>query len=116
MSAELIKSYLSAMEARDLDAARAMLGDGFVMRFPGTGDMHRLEELIEWSKPRYQKVAKTYDGFDECGGVVYVYGTLFGIWPDGSEFEGIRYIDRFEIKDGLIQRQDVWNDMGEVRG
>lgn len=115
MSAELIKSYLTAMEARDLDTARAMLADGFAMRFPGTQDMHSLEELIEWSKPRYKNVGKTYDGFDEMNGVVYVYGTLFGTWLDGQSFNGIRYIDRFEVKDGLILRQDVWNDMAEVK-
>jgi len=34
---------------------------------------------------------------------------------DGRPFEGIRFIDRFEIQDGLIVKQDVWNDMGEYK-
>ena len=45
----------------------------------------------------------------------YVLGTLFGEWLDGTAFEGIRFIDRFQLSEGLIVRQDVWNDMGEVR-
>jgi hypothetical protein len=50
------------------------------------------------------------------GGVnVYVRGTLHGRWRDGSAFDGVRFIDRFEIRDGLIVRQDVWNDAGELR-
>jgi hypothetical protein len=27
----------------------------------------------------------------------------------------VRFIDRFVLVDGLIQQQDVWNDLAEVR-
>ena len=118
--AQIVKDYLAAMEARELDKARAMLGDGFTMTFPGTAPMGTLEELIEWSKPRYKFVTKTYDGFDAMqsagdAAIVYCRGTLQGEYYDDSTFEGIRFIDRFEIEDGKISRQDVWNDMAEVR-
>jgi phenylpyruvate tautomerase PptA (4-oxalocrotonate tautomerase family) len=118
--AQIVKDYLAAMEERKLDVARAMLGDGFAMTFPGTSPMHALEELIEWSKPRYKFVTKTYDGFDAMQGagdeaIVYCRGTLQGEYHDGSRFDGIRFIDRFEITGGKITRQDVWNDMAEVR-
>jgi len=115
----LVRDYLHAMENRDMETAQAMLGDGFQMVFPATARMTRLSELIEWSKGRYRFVKKTYDGFDamHSGGVAVVYarGTLDGEWLDGAPFEGIRFIDRFEISGGKIIRQDVWNDMGEVR-
>jgi len=118
--AQIVKGYLAAMEARKLDTARAMLGDGFAMTFPGTAPMHTLEELIEWSKPRYKFVTKTYDGFDAMqsagdAAIVYCRGTLQGEYHDGSTFDGIRFIDRFEITGGKITKQDVWNDMAEVR-
>ncbi|PSL18088.1 tautomerase family protein [Shimia abyssi] len=118
--AQIVKDYLAAMEARKLETARAMLGDGFAMTFPGTAPMRTLEELIEWSKPRYKFVTKTYDGFDAMQGVgdaaiVYCRGMLQGEYHDGSTFEGIRFVDRFEITGGRITRQDVWNDMAEVR-
>ena len=115
--AGIVRDYLAAMEARDLDTARTMLADGFFMTFPGTAPMRTLEELIAWSKPRYRFVKKTYEGFDTSGDgrTVYCRGTLHGEWPDGTPFEGIRFIDRFEIECGRITRQDVWNDMGEIR-
>lgn len=114
-----VREFLAAMEARDLAKAETYLGAGFTMHFPGTGPMNTLPQLVEWSKPRYRFVKKTYDRFDasmsEAGPVVYCYGTLYGEWPDGTPFEGIRFIDRFQFAEGLIVRQDVWNDLAEVR-
>lgn len=115
----VVLDYLARMEARDLDGACALLGAGFVMHFPGAAPMHELAELIDWSKGRYTRVAKTYDGVEalhaDGAAVVYARGTLHGEWLDGTAFDGIRFIDRFEISGGRIIRQDVWNDMGEVR-
>ncbi|WP_146347197.1 tautomerase family protein [Phaeobacter marinintestinus] len=117
---QVVQDYLAAMEARDLDRAKGYLGDGFQMIFPGTDPMTTLEELIAWSKPRYAFVKKTYEGYDEmqsAGAAAFVYcrGTLFGEWPDGTLFDGIRFIDRFEVTGGKITRQDVWNDIAEVQ-
>lgn len=115
----VVRAYLDAMERRDLDAARAFLGEGFAMTFPGGVEMTTLEELVAWSKPRYARVAKSYDRFDaaagEDGTVVTCSGTLSGAWPDGRAFDGIRFVDRFDLRGGKIVRQDVWNDIGEAR-
>lgn len=110
----VVRTFLEAMEARDLERARAFLGDDFAMTFPGGVRLHRLEDLVEWSRPRYRFVRKSYERFDVLGRVAYCFGTLAGEWNDGTAFEGIRFIDRFELEGGLIVRQDVWNDMGEV--
>ena len=120
---QIVRRYLDAMEARDLDRAKGMLAEGFQMVFPGPAILHSLDELIAWSKERYRSVGKRYDQFDEIAGeagsprssVVYCFGTLHGVWLDGAPFEGIRFIDRFELRDGKIVDQKVWNDMGEVR-
>ena len=115
----LVRAFLGAMEARDLSTASAMLADGFSMTFPGDVVMHTLEELIAWASGRYRSVRKAYERFDtasgENGPTVYCYGTLSGEWLDGSSFEVIRFIDRFETEDGKLIRQDVWNDMGEIK-
>ena len=115
----IVRTFLAAMEARDLETARSLLAPGFEMVFPGTAPMRSLEDLIAWSKPRYRKVAKTYERFDEAPGdsetVVYCFGHLYGEWPDGSPFDGIRFIDRFTVRDGMLADQRVWNDMGETR-
>lgn len=114
-AADLVRRFLDCMQDRDLSAAAVLLAPGFTMRFPGSPVLHRLEELVEFSRGRYRNVSKIYDRFDATwadeGAVVYCYGTLYGHWLDGAAFEGIRFIDRFEVTDGLISRQDVWNDL-----
>lgn len=118
--AKVVMTYLSAMEERDLDQAQDLLGDGFVMQFPGAAPMTQLSELIDWAAPRYRFVKKSYDGVDTMQGdgpaaVVYARGTLSGIWPDGITFDNIRFIDRFEVINGKLTRQDVWNDIAETK-
>jgi len=107
------------MEARDLLQARDVLAPGIVMTFPGGVELSSLDELIAWSGPRYSQIAKRYQGFDTiptaAGAVIYCFGTLHGQWVDSTAFDGIRFIDRFEVSRGKITRQDVWNDMGEAR-
>lgn len=117
-AANRVRAFLSAMEARDLDAAAGLLAPGFSMQFPGTAPMTRLADLVAWAAPRYRFVRKTYSGFDTVPGdpvVVYCRGTLSGEWPDGAAFDGIRFIDRFEVGAAGIARQEVWNDIAEVR-
>lgn len=116
----VVRSFLKAMEARDLKTARSFLADGFEMTFPGNKHMSRLEELVDWATPRYRFVQKTFDTFDayQSAGestVVFCSGTLSGEWPDGTHFQGIRFIDRFELIAGRIVRQEVWNDVAEAK-
>jgi len=117
---QLVRSFLAAMEARDIALAQSFLADGFEMTFPGTAPMHKLQELIAWSAPRYKFVTKTYDGFDAMpsernAAIVYCRGTLSGEWPDGTAFEGIRFIDRFEVVADKLIKQEVWNDIAETK-
>ena len=111
---ETVRQYLAAMERRDLAAARALLGPGFHMVFPGGQRFETLEALVEWAKGRYRSARKTYERFDTTGDVVYCYGTLHGELLDGSPYSGIRFIDRFTVRDGKLADQNVWNDMAEV--
>ncbi len=117
--AATVHAYLAAMEARDLPGARALLGEGFVMTFPGEARFTALEEVVAWSKPRYRFVKKTYERFDEGrsadGETVTCFGTLSGEWPDGTAFSGIRFCDWFLVRDGRLMRQEVWNDLEIVR-
>ena len=118
---EIVEEFLETMAARDLAAARAMLAPGFAMTFPGGARFATLEELVAWAKPRYRWVKKRYDRFDETPAaangetIVYCYGTLYGEWPDGTPFEGIRFIDRFVVRAGKLADQQVWNDLAESR-
>lgn len=118
--ARLVSDFLALMEARALDQAQRLLGEGFTMQFPGADPMTKLSELIEWAAPRYQFVKKTYVGIEAMqsegrAAVVYARGTLSGKWPDGTAFQDIRFIDRFEVIGGKLIRQDVWNDIAEMK-
>jgi len=116
---QLVRDFLGAMQARDLATAKSFLAPGFTMTFPGPVTFGDFEGLISWASDRYLHVGKKFDRFDtahtEDGAVVYCYGTLYGQWLDGSDFDGIRFIDRFTVRDGKLIDQLVWNDMGEVR-
>ena len=115
---QVVRGFLSAMEARDLETAKGFLADGFTMTFPGRATFSLPEELVAWAKDRYRSVAKTYEHFDTTvsgdGAIVYCFGTLNGEWLDGTAFSGIRFIDRFVVADGKLVDQKVWNDLAEV--
>jgi ketosteroid isomerase-like protein len=119
--AQTVRDYLAAMERRDLAAAQAMLAPGFFMLFPGGKRFDALQALVEWAKPRYRHALKTYDHFDvapqpDADSVVYCFGTLHGELNDGSTFSGIRFVDRFTVRNGKLVDQMVWNDLAEVLG
>jgi len=115
-ASHLVKRYLTAMEKRDLESAGLFLADDFTMTFPGGVEFSSLQQLVDWSKTRYQSITKSFEQFDQCRSddktIVYCYGTLNGIWLDGSRFSGIRFVDRFVVVNGLLQSQLVWNDFG----
>ncbi|MDF0596244.1 nuclear transport factor 2 family protein [Psychromarinibacter halotolerans] len=111
-------AYLAAMQDRDLDLARRYVADtGLTLVFPGGRRFSRLEDIRSNSAGRYEIVKKhildchawEHEGAER----VMITGTLYGKWLDGRSFDGIRFIDWFEMRDGLIVRQEVWNDTGE---
>jgi hypothetical protein len=117
---ELVTDFLRALEARDLGHAELLLAPGATLTFPGSGARFTtLAAMAAWAGTRYRAVRKTIAAFDamQSGPAVVLYcrGTLAGQWPDGTAFSGIRFIDRFEIVDGRIVRQEVWNDVAEFR-
>ena len=109
------KDLMQAMGQRDLAAAAQCVAPGFEMVFPGHRRMRELAELGTWAATRYRDVQKDYERFDESWQgshtVVFCSGTLFGHWPDGRAFAGVRFIDRFEVEGGKIRLQEVWNDL-----
>jgi len=115
----VVRAFLAAMEARDLATAEGYLAEEFSMLFPGGRRFATLAALVDWSKTRYRDVGKRYERIEEVvvedGVAVYAFGTLAGAWPDGTAFEGVRFIDRFTVVAGKLVDQRVWNDMGEAR-
>jgi hypothetical protein len=113
---QVVRDFLATMERRDLAAAKAFLAPGFFMVFPGGARFDSLEQLVEFARSRYRSAKKTYERFDTFDGGVYCFGVLHGEYLDGTPYSGVRFIDRFTVRDGKLVDQRVWNDLAEARG
>lgn len=116
---DVVRDFLDALGRRDLEAARTVLGPGFVMTVSGNHQFRRLEDFTAFSAARNGPVRKSIDGLEASeaptGIAVYAMGTMSGTWLDGTPFQGIRYCDRFVLRDGRIVEMQVWSDMAEFR-
>lgn len=116
-AAAIVQAYLEASMVPDTDRAARYMKPGTVITFTGGREFDHPAGPSGFNARRYRWVKKRMDRFDVCAGkgetVVYSVGTLYGEWPDGTAFEGNRYVDRFVVRDGLIVQMDVWNDSAE---
>lgn len=113
-----VNEYLRLVAERRFDRAAECLAPGARLVFPPNVTLESNEQVAEWDKDRCRWVDKVRDRWDVLTTpsgrtVVYSLGTLFGENNQGARFEGIRYLDRFEIEDGKIVLQEVWNDLAE---
>jgi ketosteroid isomerase-like protein len=112
---QLVWDFLTLFAERRYAEANALLAPGCQMVFPGGVIFTDCTELPARAASIYRWVKKVFERFDEYqtpeGTVVYNFGGLRGEWPDGEPFEGVRYIDRFLVRDGRIVDQKVWNDL-----
>ena len=123
---EIVDEFLRLVMIPDPDAARLYTAPGLRIRFTGNRLMNDPADTTAFNKARYRWVKKRIErtetvarpmgansaGSDE-GDVVYSLGTLYGEWPDGTPFEGNRYVERYLVNNGLIVQMDVWNDSAE---
>ncbi len=116
---DTVKAFLDALGRRDLEAANGYLGNGFRMTVTGGHVFTSPGEFAAFSKGRHKGAKKLTDTYDVIPGddatVVYAMGSMSGTWNDGTNFEGVRYIDRFEVAHGKIVDMRVWSDMAEFR-
>lgn len=117
-AAALVKKFLRAMENRDLAAAGTMIAEDAKIIFPGGVKFNSQQDMVTAARVRYQWIKKEFEQIDTAvlprdRIAVYVMGTLHGLNNFGVDFAGVRYIDRFEVENGLIVSQQVWNDLAE---
>lgn len=116
---ELVNEYLRLHMIPDPASARAFVAHDMEIRFTGNRLMHDPAECSAFNAARYRWVKKRIEKTEVVASsapeetVVYSLGSLYGEWPDGTPFEGNRYIDRYVIKNGRIAQMDVWNDSAE---
>ena len=112
---QLVWDFLTLFAERRYAEANAYLGPDCQMLFPGNVVFTDCTEVPVRAASIYRWVKKVFERFDEHqtpeGTVVYNYGGLRGEWLDGELFAGVRYIDRFLVREGRIVDQKVWNDL-----
>lgn len=115
--ADIVRRFLDASMVPDPVAAEAFISPALMITFTGGRKYGHPRETAAFNAGRYRWVKKRMERFDVVHGapdtVVYSLGTLYGEWPDGTPFEGNRYVDRFVVRDGRIVQMDVWNDSAE---
>ena len=118
-AAEVVDEFLRLVMIPDPVAARKFVSPELQIRFTGGRAMRDPAETSAFNASRYQWVKKRIERTETVadatahGTVVYSLGTLYGCWPDGTPFEGNRYVDRYVVRKGLITDMDVWNDSAE---
>ena len=121
---EIVDEFLRIIMIPDPVTARKFVSPSMRIRFTGGRAMKDPTECTAFNASRYQWVKKRIERTEIVGSitgvitdpadtVVYSLGTLYGEWPDGTPFEGNRYVDRYVVRDGLITEMDVWNDSAE---
>jgi len=117
-AAEIVERYLVASMVPDPATAARYVAPDVKITFTGGRKMRHPSEAAAFNATRYKWVKKRMERSDVVTGthetIVYNLGHLYGEWPDGTPFEGNRYVDRFVVRDGKIVAMDVWNDSAEM--
>ena len=115
----IVEEFLRLAMIPDPESASRYVAPDMAIRFTGGRAMNRPADCTAFNATRYAWVKKRFERTDVVQGatadeaVVYNIGTLYGAWPDGTPFEGNRYVDRYVLRHGLIVQMDVWNDSAE---
>ncbi len=116
-AADIVERFLVASMIPDPETAGTFMAPNVAITFTGGRKFGHPRETTAFNAMRYKWVKKKMERTDVAPGegdtVVYNTGTLYGEWPDGTPFEGNRYVDRFVVRDGMIVQMDVWNDSAE---
>jgi ketosteroid isomerase-like protein len=116
-AAGVVEAFLHASMVPDPQTAARYIADDLKITFTGGRKYRHPRETTAFNAKRYKWVKKKMERTDVVAGegetIVYNLGTLYGEWPDGTSFDGNRYVDRFVVRDGKIVQMDVWNDSAE---
>jgi hypothetical protein len=116
-AAEIVEKFLVASMVPDPVTAARYVAEDLKLTFTGGRRFTHPRESAAFNAKRYKWVKKKMERTDVAPGrgetIVYNIGTLYGEWPDGTPFEGNRYVDRFVVRGAKIVEMDVWNDSAE---
>lgn len=118
-SCEVVAAYIERSMVPDPDGAAAFVSADLKIIFTGGRQFIQPAQTAAFNAKRYAWVKKRPLRMDpvlepETGDVrVYSTGQLYGAWPDGTPFDGNRFMDTFLVRDNLIVETHVWNDSAE---
>jgi hypothetical protein len=122
-AAQIVDEFLRLIMIPDPVAASCYTAPNLKILFTGKRLMNAPAECTKFNASRYKWVKKriertevviaTPEEIARGETIVYSIGTLYGEWPDGTAFEGNRYVDRYIVRNGLITDMGVWNDSAE---
>ena len=116
-AAAIVEAFLVASMVPDPETAARYIAPDLAITFTGGRQYSHPRETAAFNAGRHKWVKKNMERTDVVPGqgetIVYNLGTLYGEWPDGTPFEGNRYVDRFVVRGGKIVQMDVWNDSAE---
>ena len=115
-----VEAYLERSMVPDPDGAAKYVATDLSIIFTGGRKFSGPAETTAFNAKRYKWVKKRFlrtdAALDPETGNVHVYNTgyLYGEWPDGTPFDGNRYMDEFVVRSGKIISTNVWNDSAEI--
>jgi hypothetical protein len=116
-AADIVERFLVASMVPDPQTAARYISDELRITFTGGRKYRHPRETAAFNAKRYKWVKKKMERTDVVPGkgetIVYNLGLLYGEWPDGTPFDGNRYVDRFVVRGGKIVQMAVWNDSAE---
>jgi len=116
-AADIVERFLEASMVPDPATAARYISPDLKITFTGGRKYGHPRETAAFNARRYKWVKKKMERSDVVPGagetIVYNLGTLYGEWPDGTPFEGNRYVDRYFVRHGKIVKMEVWNDSAE---
>ena len=88
----IVEAYLDASMVPDPETAARYILPDIVFTFTGGRRFAHPRDAAAFNAGRYQWVKKKRERSDASQGsgeiIVYNIGTLYGVWPDGTPFEG----------------------------
>ncbi|MGZ3288500.1 MAG: nuclear transport factor 2 family protein, partial [Xanthobacteraceae bacterium] len=101
-AAGVVEAFLHASMVPDPQTAARYIAHDLAITFTGGRKYRHPRETAAFNAKRYKWVKKKMERTDVVTGagetIVYNLGTLYGEWPDGTPFDGNRYVDRFVVR------------------
>jgi len=109
----VVEEFFARMEDDRRSTVDELFADTATITVPGESfsGPTAATDFLGFLEPRYEWAAKEFGRWIVTDKTVISSGTLYGVDTEGDEFEDIRYVDIYDVEDGLITQLDIYNDL-----